>query len=40
MQHANSTLTPKGRHRMVLLVEEERVEIDLLGVGAKVAGGA
>jgi hypothetical protein len=23
MQHANSPLTPKGRHRMVLLVEEE-----------------
>jgi hypothetical protein len=51
MQHANAPLTAHGRLRMVLLVEEEgftlqaaaaacnRGEVDVLGVGASLAGG-
>ena len=37
MQHANSPLTPKGRHRMVLLVEEEDFTFEAAAAASNVA---
>jgi transposase InsO family protein len=37
MQHANSTLTPKGRHRMVLLVEEQGLTFEAAAAASNVA---
>ncbi|HVC06512.1 MAG TPA: leucine zipper domain-containing protein [Solirubrobacterales bacterium] len=37
MQHANSPLTPKGRHRMVLLVEEEDLTFEAAAAASNVA---
>jgi hypothetical protein len=37
MQHANSPLTPKGRHRMVLLVEEEHLTFEAAAAASNVA---
>src|ERR1700748_2193762 len=37
MQHANSTLTPKGRHRMILLVEEEGLTFEAAAAASNVA---
>ena len=37
MQHANSPLTPKGRHRMVLRVEEERLTFEAAAAASNVA---
>jgi transposase-like protein len=37
MQHANSPLTPKGRHRMVLLVEEQGFTFEAAAAASNVA---
>jgi len=37
MQHANSPLTPKGRHRMVLLVEEEGFTFEAAAAASNVS---
>ena len=37
MQHANSTLTPKGRHRMVQLVEEDRLTFEAAAAASNVS---
>jgi transposase InsO family protein len=37
MQHANSPLTPKGRHRMILLVEEEDFTFEAAAAASNVA---
>jgi transposase InsO family protein len=37
MQHANSPLTPKGRHRMVLLVEEDGFTFEAAAAASNVA---
>jgi len=37
MQHANSPLTPRGRHRMVLLVEEQGLTFEAAAAASNVA---
>jgi len=37
MQHANSTLTPKGRRRLVALVEEDRLTFEAAAAAWNVA---
>jgi transposase InsO family protein len=37
MQHANSTLTPKGRHRMVQLVEADRLTFEAAAAASNVS---
>jgi transposase InsO family protein len=37
MQHANSTLTPKGRRRLVALVEEDRLTFEAAAAASNVA---
>ena len=37
MQHANAPLTPNGRHRMVVLVEEQEFTFEAAAAASNVA---